>query len=115
MADIIDTAEIELIVEREVLSFDDVSRFDEATLTEIMLTVGRAGSGIKITVDEDEKLIVTLDIIVYYGVNIPQLCYDIQTRVKHTVENTFGVTVKAVNIKIEGIDKRVRNTDQEQK
>jgi uncharacterized alkaline shock family protein YloU len=106
MADITDTTSLEEIVEREVLSFDDVSRFDEATLTEIMLTAGRAGSGIKIFEDEDGKLIVTTDIIVYYGVNIPQLCYDIQTRVKQAVEAACGIPVKAVNIKVEGIDKR---------
>jgi uncharacterized alkaline shock family protein YloU len=107
MAEGLDFAEISEIVEREILSFEDVSRFDEATLTEIMLTAGRAaGTGIRITEDEDEKLIVTTDIIVYYGVNIPQLCYDIQTRVKLSVEEACGIPVKAVNINVEGIDKR---------
>ena len=94
------------IVEREVLSFDVVSRFDEATLTEKMLSAGRAGSGIRITEDDDGRLIVTIDIIVYYGVNIPQLCYDIQTRVKNEIEKTGCASVGAVNIKIEGLDKR---------
>ncbi len=106
MTEIPEIAELGEIVEREILSFKDVSRFDEATLTEKMLTAGRAGSGIRITEDEDYKLIVTTDIIVYYGVNIPQLCYDIQTRVKHAVEEASGIPVKAVNINVEGIDKR---------
>ena len=43
-------------------------------------------------------------VIVYFGVNIPQLCYDIQTRVKRIVEDASGEEVKAVNITVIGID-----------
>ncbi|MBQ6151391.1 MAG: Asp23/Gls24 family envelope stress response protein [Mogibacterium sp.] len=48
---------------------------------------------------------VNCEIIVYFGVNIPQLCYDIQTRIKNDIEKTAGIPVKAVNIRVEGIDK----------
>jgi uncharacterized alkaline shock family protein YloU len=105
MAELTELADLEEIIEREVLYFEDVSRFDEATLTEKMLSGGKA-AGIRITEDDDDKLVITMDIIVYYGVNIPQLCYDIQTHVKKAVEKECGMTVKAVNIRIEGIDKR---------
>lgn len=93
------------LIEREVLSFEDVSRFDEATLTEKMLTAGRAGSGIRIS-DDDDDVVITLDIIVYYGVNIPQLCYDIQVRLRREISEAAGINVKAVNVNVEGIDKR---------
>lgn len=102
-----DEARLYDIIEREVLSFDDVSRLSEASLTEKMLTAGRAGSGIKISDDDDDDLIITLNIIVYYGVNIPQLCYDIQMRLRREISAAAGINVKAVNINVEGIDERI--------
>ncbi|MBR0400102.1 MAG: Asp23/Gls24 family envelope stress response protein [Mogibacterium sp.] len=101
-----DEARLFDIIEKQVLSFDDVSRFDEASLTEKMLSAGRAGSGIRIS-DDDDDLIITLDIIVYYGVNIPQLCYDIQVRLRREITAAAGIDVKAVNINVEGIDERI--------
>ena len=44
--------------------------------------------------------------IVYYGVNIPQLCYDIQTKVRKNIEETAGLEIKAVNIRVVGIDEK---------
>ena len=55
---------------------------------------------------EDELITINLDIIVYFGVNIPQLCYDIQTKVKNNIESETGLEIRAVNITVEGIDER---------
>ena len=96
------------LIEKEVLSFEDVSRFADASLTEnIQAAFGRdlINPGIRVTQDEDQMTI-ALDIIVYFGVNIPQLCYDIQTRVKNNIEEATGLEIKAVNITVEGIDER---------
>ena len=48
---------------------------------------------------------INLEIIVYFGVNIPQLCYDIQSKVRNDLESNAGLNVRAVNIKVEGLDK----------
>ncbi len=96
------------LIEKEVLSFEDVSRFADASLTEnIQAAFGRdlINPGIRVTQDEDQ-ITIALDIIVYFGVNIPQLCYDIQTRVKNNIEEATGLEIKAVNITVEGIDER---------
>lgn len=96
------------LIEQEVLAFDEVSRFDDATLTEnIQAAFGRdlGNPGIRITTDDD-LITIALDIIVYFGVNIPQLCYDIQTKVKNNIEEKTGLEIKAVNIIVEGIDER---------
>ena len=37
--------------------------------------------------------------------NIPQLSYDIQNRVKKIIEKETGISVEAVNICIEGVEK----------
>ena len=91
-----------------MLSFDEVSRFADASLTEnIQAAFGREliNPGIRITSDDD-SLTIQLEIIVYFGVNIPQLCYDIQTDVKKNIESVTGLTIKAVNIEVIGIDER---------
>ena len=96
------------LIEQEVLAFDDVSRFDDASLTENIQAAFRrdlGNPGIRITTDDD-VITIALDIIVYFGVNIPQLCYDIQTKVKNNIEQKTGLEIKAVNIIVEGIDER---------
>lgn len=96
------------LIEKDVFEFDDVSRFAGAGFTDNiqnMLSRDKTSPGIKIS-EEDDHIIVNLEIIVYFGVNIPQLCYDIQTKVKNDLEENAGVNVRAVNIKVEGLDKR---------
>ena len=102
----VDDAMMISLIENDILSFDSVSRFPDIGLTgNIQRVMGRDGpdNGIRITADDD-GLSISCEIIVYFGVNIPQLCYDIQTKVKHDVESMTGLTVKAVNIKVDGID-----------
>ena len=102
----IDETTLELI-EKDVFEFEQVSRFAGAGFTDNIqniLSREKSSPGIKI-VEEEDHLIVNLEIIVYFGVNIPQLCYDIQTKVKNDLEKATGANVKAVNIKVEGLDK----------
>ncbi len=97
------------LIEKDVFEFAEVSRFSGTGFTDNiqnMLSRDKSSPGIKIT-EEDDHLIINLEIIVYFGINIPQLCYDIQTKVKNDLENSAGVNVKAVNIKVEGLDKPV--------
>ncbi len=95
------------LIEKDVFEFDEVSRFAGAGFTDNlqnMLSRDKTSPGIKIS-EEDDRLVINLEIIVYFGVNIPQLCYDIQSKIKNDLENNAGVNVKAVNIKVEGLDK----------
>lgn len=95
------------IIERDILSFDSVSRFPGIGLGgNIQKAMGRdvQNPGIKIN-EDDDGLTINCEIIVYFGVNIPQLCYDIQSKIKKDIEEDTGKTVKAINIRIEGIDK----------
>ena len=101
-----DEAALIELIERDVISFSDVSGFPGIGFTaniQNMLNRDRSNPSIKISEDDDE-LTINCEIRVYFGVNIPQLCYDIQTKVKKDVESFTGLTVRAVNIRIEGID-----------
>ena len=91
------------LIEKDILSFSEFSRFPDAGIMN-MLPGQRVNPGIRISTEVGE-MTVNCDIIVYFGVNIPQLCYDIQSKVKTDIERMTGVPVKAVNIRVEGIDK----------
>ena len=90
------------LVEKDVISFDAVSRFPDLSLSDnIQKAIGMDIHNPGITIN--------CEIIVYFGVNIPQLCYDIQSRVKRDIEENTDFTVKAVNIRVEGLDKKEIN------
>jgi len=88
--------------------------FSEEAVSEFILNelgnnsaISRISPGtprMKLTKDED-AIIISLGLVVFYGVNIPQLCYEIQSQIKNKVEEMCGTEVKSVNIEIEGIDK----------
>ena len=61
--------------------------------------------GIKVSRDGN-NITIDIHLIAYYGVNIPQMAFDIQNSVKEVVESYTGLSVEAINVGIEGIDKR---------
>ncbi len=58
--------------------------------------------GINITVEEDE-LIIDLYVVVQFGTKISVVAENIIKKVKYNVENQTGLTVKKVNLNIEGV------------
>lgn len=70
--------------------------------------------GVKIELDGND---VTIDlyVIVRYGVKIPDVAFSIQNSVKNSVESMTGLTVKAVNINVQGVtfDKDNKKSDEE--
>ncbi|PIE76899.1 MAG: Asp23/Gls24 family envelope stress response protein [Clostridiales bacterium] len=58
--------------------------------------------GINITF-EDEALIIDLYVVVQFGTKISVVAENIIKKVKYNVENQTGLTVKKVNLNIEGV------------
>ncbi len=99
------------LIEKDIIAFDGVSRFPDYGFSENIqkaIGIGVQNPGIRIS-EDDGTLTVSCEIIVYFGVNIPQLCYDIQSKVKRDIEENTDLTVKAVNIRVEGLDKKETN------
>jgi len=72
--------------------------------------------GIKVEVGEKETKI-DVNIIVEYGVRIPDIAFEIQNRVKKAVETMTGLKVSSVNINVQGInmiDNKVKEEQQEE-
>lgn len=59
--------------------------------------------GIKTDIDGNDVKI-DVNIIVNYGVRIPDVAFDIQTKVKKSVENMTGLNVEEVNVHVQGVN-----------
>lgn len=58
--------------------------------------------GIKVDVNEKNAKI-DVNIIVEYGARIPDVAFEIQTRIKKSVENMTGLKVLEVNVHVQGV------------
>ena len=67
--------------------------------------------GIKVDVGEKETKI-DVNIIVEYGTRIPNVAYEIQTKVKKAVETMTGLKVAEVNVHVQGVN--ITNTNNEE-
>jgi uncharacterized alkaline shock family protein YloU len=72
---------------------------------EIVEMLGRKNlsKGVKVEVGEKEAA-VDLYIIIEYGCRIPDVAWDIQERVKKSIETMTGLSVVEVNIHIQGVN-----------
>lgn len=63
----------------------------------VLLKRGHYLNGIKV-VTGSEKLEITLNIAVAYGVKVTEVLREVQKKVKYVVEKTLGVNVSKVNV-----------------
>lgn len=71
-------------------------------LTEALSGKKNIAKGIKVDVSEKSTKI-DVSIIVVYGARIPDVAFEIQSRVKKTVENMTGLMVSEVNVNVLGV------------
>lgn len=58
--------------------------------------------GVKVSI-ADSNVAIDIDIVVKFGVKIPDVAVDVQDKVKNEVEAMTGLNVIAVNVNVEGI------------
>ncbi len=61
------------------------------------------GKGVKVEITDD-SCVIDLNIVVDYGVRIPDIAWDVQENVKNSVESMTGMTVSKINIHVDGIN-----------
>lgn len=69
--------------------------------------------GIRVEATEKEAKI-DVNIIVEYGSRIPDIAYEIQNRVKKSVENMTGIKVSEVNVHVQGVNTDAMNEPAEE-
>ena len=66
-----------------------------------------------IKVDNTEKgLKIDVNIIVEYGSRIPDVAYEIQNKVKNSIENMTGLKIEEVNVHIQGVNTEVSKNEE---
>ena len=82
-------------------------------ISEVFSGKKNMAKGIKVESTEKEAKI-DVNIIVEYGSRIPDVAYEIQTRVKKAVESMTGLKVEEVNVHVQGVNTDVVNQTQEE-
>lgn len=78
-------------------------------LTEALKGKKNLAKGIKVEATEVAAKI-DVNIIVEYGSRIPDVAFEIQNRVKKSVENMTGLKVTEVNVHVQGVNTESLNT-----
>lgn len=71
-------------------------------ISEVLSGKKNMAKGIKVDIQEKETK-VDVNIIVEYGARIPDVAFEIQKRVKKSVENMTGLNVSKVNVHVQGV------------
>lgn len=83
-------------------------------ISEVLSGKKNLAKGIKVEVGEKETKI-DVNIIVEYGTRIPDVAYEIQTKVKKAVETMTGLKVVEVNVHVQGVNINNNNNNEENK
>lgn len=78
-------------------------------ITEVLSGKKNLAKGIKVEVGDKETKI-DVNIIVEYGVRIPDVAFEIQNRVKKSVETMTGLKVTEVNVHVQGVSTQTEET-----
>ena len=76
-------------------------------ITEVLSGKKNLAKGIKVEASEKETKI-DVNIIVEYGIRIPDVAFEIQNRVKKAVEQMTGLNVTEVNVHVQGVNTDVK-------
>ena len=101
------------------ISNDTVATYAGIAISEIAGVYGMSGAfagiteaisgkksytkGIKVEILDSKSAKIDVSIIVEYGTRIPEVAFEIQTKVKKSVETMTGLKVSAVNVNIQGV------------
>ena len=83
-------------------------------ISEVLSGKKNMSKGIKVDADEKEVKI-DVNIIVEYGTRIPDVAFEIQNRVKKSVENMTGLKVAEVNVHVQGVKTDIDDDDEAEK
>ena len=82
-------------------------------ISEVLSGKKNLAKGIKVE-KENGKAKIDVNIIVEYGSRIPDVAFEIQTRVKKSVENMTGFKVEEVNVHVQGVNTDTASENEEE-
>ena len=79
-------------------------------ISEVLSGKKNLAKGIKVVSTEKDTKI-DVNIIVEYGVRIPEIAFEIQTKVKKAVETMTGLKVVEVNVHVQGVNTNIEKKE----
>lgn len=73
------------------------------SIPDILKAKDKKSKGIKVEI-KGSYINIFVNILVNYGVRIPDVAFEVQKKVKENVENMTGLEVKEVNVNIQGLE-----------
>ncbi len=64
--------------------------------------------GIEIKVEEGGEVTLELEVLVRYGMNIPDAARQVQRTIKAAIDKTLDINLKDINVNVQGIEREVR-------
>ena len=83
-------------------------------ISEVLSGKKNLAKGIKVDILNEKETKIDVNIIVEYGTRIPNVAYEIQTKVKKAVETMTGLKVLEVNVHVQGVNINNENKNVEQ-
>ena len=94
----------------EVEKADTIQISDEVVAVIAGMTVAEVSGVAEIN---DKSVVIDVNIIVEYGSRIPDVAFDIQKRIKASVENMTGLNVEQVNVHVQGVSTKILKNEEE--
>jgi uncharacterized alkaline shock family protein YloU len=67
--------------------------------------------GIRVS-EEEEGIVIDVQIIVEYGVKIPEVAWNLQRRIKTELEEMTDAVIKAVNVGVQGVHLKAEKAEE---
>jgi len=87
----------------EVLGVSEMAGGFAGGISEVLSGKKNLAKGIKVEILDNKEAKIDVNIIVEYGARIPDVAFEIQKRVKKSVENMTGLNVLEVNVHVQGV------------
>lgn len=97
----------------EVTGVAEMSGGFAGGISEVLSGKKNLAKGIKVEILDNKESKIDVNIIVEYGSRIPEVAFEIQKRVKKSVENMTGLNVLEVNVHVQGVS-TIKNEDKKE-
>ncbi len=64
--------------------------------------------GIEIKVEDGDEVTLEVQILVRYGMNIPDAARQVQRTIKSAIDKTLDINLKDINVNVQGIEREVK-------
>ena len=64
--------------------------------------------GIDIKVEEGHDVTLDLQVVVHYGMNIPDAARQVQRVIKSAIDKTLDINLKDINVNVQGIEREAK-------